>query len=194
MYELFYGRESLNSKLFLAINHADWPFLDAVMPVVTFLGGSRFVYLYCLILLTVYFLKSKAMPAPCIAVFLLATFIGLGAESLLKDVFRVPRPFIALGIENVRTLGHASKSYSFPSGHAVFSFMAAFVLGHGRGWRWRLPLFLFALLVAWSRIYVGAHYPLDVAGGAIVGIACGWLVWKCYGVGERYVKQRRSGT
>jgi undecaprenyl-diphosphatase len=72
--------------------------------------------------------------------------------------------------------------------------MAAFVLGYGRSWRWQAPLFLFALLVAWSRIYVGAHYPLDVAGGAVVGIACGWLGWKCYGLVERVVRARRSGS
>jgi undecaprenyl-diphosphatase len=194
MYELFYGRESLNHKLFMAINHGTLPLLDAVMPVITLLGGPRQVYLYGVILLTVYFVKRKAMPAPYIAVFFLATFSGLGAESLLKHFFRVPRPPFAFGAENVRVLGYVGNSYSFPSGHAIFSFMAAFVLGHGRGWRWQAPLFLFAVLVAWSRIYVGAHYPLDVAAGAVVGIACGWLVWKCYGVGERFVRARRSGT
>ena len=58
---------------------------------------------------------------------------------------------------------------SFPSGHAATSFAAATIMSFAFP---RLAPFLFVLaaLVAWSRVYVGVHYPLDIIGGAILGV------------------------
>ena len=61
-------------------------------------------------------------------------------------------------------------THSFPSGHATTSFACATVLALLLP-RLRVPLFLLAAAVAWSRVYVGVHYPLDVLGGAVLGVA-----------------------
>jgi undecaprenyl-diphosphatase len=61
-------------------------------------------------------------------------------------------------------------SDSFPSGHAATSFACAALLA----WLTPLPkaaLFVLAALIAFSRVYVGVHYPLDVLGGALLGLA-----------------------
>ena len=193
MYELFYGRDSINHKLFMAVNHADLPFLDAVMPVFTTLGGSWLVYLYVLLLVVCYVIDKRFMPGRYIVVYSFATLFSLGMEEVLKGYFHVPRPAIAIGMEHVRLLGKFSKSYALPSGHAIFSFMTAFTLSYGRSWRWKAPLFTFAFLVAYSRVYVGAHYPLDVAAGGVVGVVCGFIVWKAYEkVGERFTSPPRT--
>jgi undecaprenyl-diphosphatase len=67
---------------------------------------------------------------------------------------------------------------SLPSGHAATSFAGATLLA----WyapRLALPLFALAVLVAWSRVYVGVHYPLDILAGAVLGFvvarALRWL-------------------
>ena len=67
-------------------------------------------------------------------------------------------------------LVHVPVSDSFPSGHSATSFAGAALLA------WltplpKVPLFALAVLIAYSRIYTGVHYPLDVVGGAALGLA-----------------------
>lgn len=76
---------------------------------------------------------------------------------------------------------------SFPSGHAANNMAVATVLILFFGWRGALYLPL-ALLIAYSRVYTGSHWPLDVAGGMILGIAGGFvatrflqLLWRRFG-------------
>jgi len=82
-------------------------------------------------------------------------------------------------IPRSRPYGHAlvarPHSHSFPSGHATTSFACATVLALALP-RLRVPLVVLAAAVAWSRVYVGVHYPLDVLAGAALGVAIGMVV------------------
>ena len=78
-------------------------------------------------------------------------------------------------VEGARVLVGCTDSPSFPSAHAANAFGVAFVFA----WFSRRSGVLYlmtAAVVAYSRVYVGVHYPLDVLAGAMVGIACGSLV------------------
>jgi membrane-associated phospholipid phosphatase len=92
--------------------------------------------------------------------------LGIGRE----------RPSVAYA--DPRPLVHAPHDGSFPSGHATVSFACATVLSFYAP-RAAPAFFVLAAAIAWSRVYVGVHYPLDVLGGAVlgVGIAIGlrWL-------------------
>ena len=97
--------------------------------------------------------------------------IALGAASLLKLIVRRPRPFIGIPDAPPTLIGHPV-SYSFPSGDAALAFGAAVALGIAMP-RLRIPALLVATCVALARVLVGVHYPLDVAGGALLGIVAG---------------------
>jgi len=68
-----------------------------------------------------------------------------------------------------KPLVHVPHSGAFPSGHAATAFACATVLAC---WDRRLavPAFVLAAAIAWSRVYVGVHWPLDVLGGAVLGV------------------------
>jgi undecaprenyl-diphosphatase len=71
---------------------------------------------------------------------------------------------------DVRLLVGCGSGYAFPSSHAVNNFAGALVLSYFLP-RWTWAFFTFAGIVAFSRVYVGVHYPSDVVAGAIVGMA-----------------------
>ena len=100
----------------------------------------------------------------------LATWI---VEYPIKAFFRRRRPFAR--IVEALVIGKKPGSWSFPSGHTASSFASAWILASV--WPKRAPVFFtLAGIVGFSRIYLGAHYPGDVASGAIAGTVLSELV------------------
>lgn len=95
---------------------------------------------------------------------------------LLGLTFVRTRPFGGLdGVHQLITTSFLHKS--FPSSHATIAFALAFtVFWFNKSWG--IPLLIVAFLVGWGRIYVGVHYPLDVAVGAIIGGAASYVVFR----------------
>ena len=94
----------------------------------------------------------------------------LVAESLsgaLKLWIERDRP--AVGRPIPEPLLESPSTFSFPSGHATVAFACATVLALALP-RLRWPLFALAALIAFSRVYVGVHYPGDVLAGALLGV------------------------
>jgi undecaprenyl-diphosphatase len=90
----------------------------------------------------------------------------------LKNLFARIRPCNIL--QNVNILVTCTNSYSFPSSHAVNNFGAAiFFTMIFPKIKW--PLFIVAFLIAFSRPYVGVHYPSDVFGGGLIGMGFGYV-------------------
>lgn len=112
-------------------------------------------------------------------------------EGAIKHLVARTRPFTTFGIE-LRDRILDADSYSFPSGHCVASFMGAFVLG-ARFPRARMPLMLLAMLVAISRVHLGAHYPSDVFVGAAIGMLLGVAVVSIFGIMTDDEKKMHEG-
>jgi undecaprenyl-diphosphatase len=85
----------------------------------------------------------------------------------IKHLVGRPRPFRRY--PEPQPLGHVPHDSSFPSGHAAMAFACATVLTYYRP-RWAAGFFLLAVAIGYSRLYNGVHYPLDVLGGALLGV------------------------
>lgn len=100
--------------------------------------------------------------------------VALLIAAAISAAYDHPRPFVVRS-DVVKLIPHGSDS-SFPSDHAT----AAFAIAAGIGlYRARLGVMLLALAfsIAFARVYVGVHYPVDVAGGAALGILVAFAVW-----------------
>jgi undecaprenyl-diphosphatase len=96
-----------------------------------------------------------------------AILLAEGISGALKPVFERDRPPVSS--PEPEPLLETPATFSFPSGHATVAFACATVLAFAVP-RLRWPLFALAALIAWSRVYVGVHYPGDVLAGAALGV------------------------
>jgi len=157
--------------LFERIN-GDWtsPLLDAILPFLTDLNRNHFLPLIVLVLLGAWIFKQRLRAL----VWILTLVIAVGASDLIsyrviKSLAERNRPEQA-GVHVVLRTTHHSGS-SFPSNHAANAFAGASVLSSA--FPPATPLFyLIAFLIAYSRVYVGVHFPLDVIAGGLLG----WMI------------------
>ncbi len=104
--------------------------------------------------------------------------ISIPVGIILKDLLHVLRPFYYL--TNYRILIAKPDDYSYPSGHALITWAGASSTYFYIRRRYAAALSLEAALVSYARVYVGVHWPLDVIGGALLGVAISMLsVYLC---------------
>jgi undecaprenyl-diphosphatase len=182
---------SIDRSMFYFVNHSLQNILfDAVMPFLTDLNKKPGVVLFVGLCWIVLFVKGGKSGR--IAALLLIPTIVLSdqlSSSLLKQLFDRLRPCFVL--PDVHLLVPCGSGRSFPSSHAVNNFAGAYLFAYFFP-RWRWALYGFAAAVAFSRVYVGVHYPSDVVGGSIIGIGCGALVVLLYVQGEARWKTLRA--
>ncbi len=157
----------LDEKLFVLVNQR-WtsPFLDVVMPFVTDFDRWRIP-----LLAVVFFALVKGARETRIGILFAILAVAAADQitvSLVKPRFERERPFRALA--GTRQLVDAHDS-SFPSAHAANTFAAGTFLA-ARFARLR-PILVVPALVAYSRVYTGVHYPLDVIAGGLLGAGVG---------------------
>jgi undecaprenyl-diphosphatase len=146
------------------------PFFDFIMPIITDLGSGGFIWLLAMFLLAIFGKGTGRKMAFLGAVALIVGWVL--SDALLKGIFARPRPF--LHFADARILVPAPHQYSFPSGHSTTAFapaVAFFRKNQRIGWF----ALVAAILIAFSRVYVGVHYPLDIFGGFILGGAVGYF-------------------
>lgn len=161
------GLLELDRTLFILLNQ-QWihPILDRVMPFVTDFDHWRIPVILALL---VALARGRTETRLGILFAILAVVVADQiASSGIKPMVERARPFEV--IENTRKLIGAH-NFSFPSSHAANTFAAGVFLAL-RFARFRF-LLIIPLVVAYSRVYVGVHYPLDVAAGALLGAVIG---------------------
>jgi membrane-associated phospholipid phosphatase len=170
--------------LFTKINSSGTnPVFDAVMP---YLRNSVYwapLYIFLLVFITLNY-KTKGWWWVLLFICTLAITDLIGAR-VFKDGFERLRPCSDPNFSSqVRLLlNHCSGGYSFTSNHAANHFgMAAFFFVTFRHIfkKWGSLAFLWAAAIGYAQVYVGVHYPLDVAGGAALGIITGLCTGMLY--------------
>lgn len=144
-------------------------YLDRFMYRVTDLGGAIFSTLFSLVLLIFGNNRIKLIAVEALVILFISQLI---VQSLKKLLSR-ERPYVIL--EKLNTFGIDLSDYSFPSGHTTASFSIATTLALN------IPaltyiVFILATIIGISRIYLGVHYPTDVAAGIILGVGSALLV------------------
>ncbi len=100
--------------------------------------------------------------------------LSFAAIYLIHLFIQTPRPFLVL---QTTPLIPPPNSYSFPSGHSAIMSVYASALLLIKS-RWTFFFILWALLVGYSRVYVGVHYPIDVLGGLVLGFIITFMILK----------------
>jgi undecaprenyl-diphosphatase len=144
--------------------HHRWHPLDDVFVWLSKLGGYGLIWLGLGLALSL--LWRRATPFVLV---LLADGAADGLATLLKNVVGTRRP------SDGGPLITIPRSDSFPSGHTATSFACATVLA-ALVPRAAPAFYVLALAIGYSRVYVGVHWPLDVVGGAVLGVATALLL------------------
>jgi undecaprenyl-diphosphatase len=160
---------------FLLFNtYLNTPWGDIIMPHLTNLGDGWLVYTLIIVLLW------SRDPALCVLAILTAFIMGLFVQVLKNTAFeewyRPPVYFEANPAAHI--LGKPLKRNSFPSGHTMSIITSGLFIAYGYRQltlSLRILLSLFLCIVAYTRIYIGAHFPGDVLFSTLVGSAAGLL-------------------
>lgn len=143
--------------------------LDPIMKVITTLGNAGILWIVLTILLLIP-KKTRKIGWMSACALLFSLLIN---NILLKNLVARVRPYNA--IEGLIPIIKKPSEFSFPSGHAGSSLASACVLYRRLPKKFGIPILVLAILISFSRLYVGVHYPTDVLAGAITGIVCSYL-------------------
>jgi undecaprenyl-diphosphatase len=156
-----------DQALFYLINGAWSPQLDLLMPFIT----NKWNFVVPTVIVSAYVAVRGGRPGRLmIAASIVLVLCADGSATVLRSLFHRTRPCHVL--TGVRLLVGCTDSFSFPSNSAANVFALAVVVVFFYR-KLAVPAFVAATLVGYSRVYVGVHYPLDVFGGALLGIGLG---------------------
>ena len=165
----------VDTKVFIQINKQHYTPLDQFMILITQFGRE----LVWPIVIVILFTSGGATEKKAALIMALAMIILIPIGVLMKEIVARPRPFIP---ESEFILAADSK-YAYPSGHSLIvaagATVSVAVLYRNPSWKMKavsIALAVEASIVCFSRIYVGAHYPLDVLGGILLGVGISLLL------------------
>ena len=146
------------------------------IPVLQFISNTTTVVsimLAIIILVISIVRKSKPVFKQFLALAVVLILVAIISQGLKALIFR-ERPFVDHPF--IEKLSEAGSS-SFPSGHTLeaFAVAAALTFLFSRK-KIVIPVYIWALLVAYSRMALGVHYPSDVLAGIVIGTFIGWIV------------------
>lgn len=162
----------MNSTIFLALNAGSNP-NPAVVLLALFFG--KYVPYFLMGGCALAFIFGDLGLRRTLLVTVIAASVAAVISWLIGRYAYVPRPF-------VESIGHVLLTHkdnaSFPSNHMMFMTIFATTFLLGKKVKIGLLFSLLTLCIGWSRIFLGVHYPADIAGGALIGVIVSVLLWR----------------
>lgn len=145
------------------------------MPFIT--TNNHWILVYILVVISLLWKGGKKGKICVLMLFIIITLSDQISSSLIKEAVGRIRPCHVLS--DINLLVPCGGGKSFPSSHAVNNFAAALTLSHFyREYKW--VFFSIAAFIAFSRVYVGVHYPLDIISGAVLGLLISFCIILLY--------------
>lgn len=153
----------INNEIIRTVQSLSNPILDQILKYITSFGGEVF---FILAIALVYWCIDKKLGFKLL--FILTTSMAINTS--IKGILKIPRP---IGEKGLRLIGEVPIGYSFPSGHTqvTTTFWVSLMKNIKNRYTYLIGT-LMIILVGFSRIALGVHRPVDVIGGAFIGLFC----------------------
>ena len=170
--------EAIDRDLFLLLNGLHHPSLDQIMLLIS----DKFIWVPFYILLLMLIVRKHEMKSLVLVIPALILLIALSDQisvQVFKNGFERFRPCYNGELQGlIHLVGNCGGKFGFVSSHATNTFaLATFITLVMKSKPLLYIMFIWAVVVSYSRIYLGVHYPGDVMGGALLGCSIGLLVW-----------------
>jgi undecaprenyl-diphosphatase len=181
--------EHLDQQALLFLNSLNSPFFDQIMYSIS--GKVIWIPLYLAILIYLG-IKYKRKFLIIVLFIILAATLADQISVMIKNLVLRLRPCHEPELQGLVHLvkGECGGMYSFVSSHATNSFNVALISLLFIRKRWfSISIILWALVVGYSRIYLGVHYPGDVICGSLLGALIGWSIYSLYVLTDNKILQ-----
>lgn len=180
----------IDKHLLLALNGSDSIFWDGCMKIYTTIG----IWIPLLLLLMYVLIKNNSFKDFLLLVLVIAAVVGctdLISSGICKPFFERWRPtndpelmYLVDIVDGIR-----GGKYGFTSSHAANSFgIATFIILLVKNRALTISMIIWAMMNAFTRIYLGVHYPGDIIAGTLIGVTVGWGAYRLY----RYIMTRQK--
>jgi len=174
--------ESVDRNIFFLINELHSPIIDSLMLLIS----NKFIWIPLYFFLIYFMVKEKNKNVYLKVILCLITVIlaDFTTSSIMKPFFERLRPCHNNNInEMIHLVGTCKGLFGFASSHASTTFSLASIMSffYPRIKNIKL-LFLWSIVICYSRIYLGVHYPLDIIAGMIIGGLIAILIYKFYNI------------
>ena len=161
-------------------------FLTPVMIFLSRIGDNGYVWIAITLLLLIF---KKTRKAGLVSALALLGSLCVTNFWLKPEIARI-RPYEV--INDLTILVPKETDFSFPSGHTSAAFASAIAIACCSKKRLAIPCVILASLIAFSRLYVGVHYPTDVICGAIIGTLLACIMFWLFGAKEYKRRERKA--